>query len=500
MATRVVSRVTQGLVLVAAAVAAGPWLDDVLPGPAVLRAFLIAVLLVAARSGVSLLGRLAIKSWPIWPEFFATGLENELMMAGILVVASFVAWGVVAVTHTLYVNFVLVLFLALRGNAVVRLGEPPDDEVDPRLAGRLRRFCAELGIDNLATTVMPRTELQPGGVPTVNGASLRKSGGGRPLLLLTEWMQRMPPPVIDTAVAAAVVRARRSRVSQRVELVFAFGLILGAAAVWSHGLLRIVGVDRVGDPGFVPTIIALWSLAALAGTQVIAPIEHVASRRDVPRILDLTRDPETFVALTPATTTWRRGALRWLHPELDRSEAQELIDQWTRSRKVCLLFTDIVGSTELLDSLGDDAWDEVIFEHDRRLRRVFAARQGRVIDRAGDGYAVSFDDVGSAVLAAMEAQKALWDLEARPGQPVRVRIGCHTGEVIRREDVVIGREMHITARVCGLAEGGEILATEEVVDELKDVTRFTFGPMRREHLRGFADDHGVAQVCFAIDE
>jgi predicted ATPase len=123
------------------------------------------------------------------------------------------------------------------------------------------------------------------------------------------------------------------------------------------------------------------------------------------------------------------------------------------SGTVTLLFTDIEGSTRLLHELGD-RYGDVLAEHRRVLREVFARHGGVEVDTQGDAFFFAFPRAGEAVAAADEAQRALAD------GPVRVRMGVHTGEPGRTEEGYIGVDVHRAARIMGAGHGGQTLVSE----------------------------------------
>jgi class 3 adenylate cyclase len=123
------------------------------------------------------------------------------------------------------------------------------------------------------------------------------------------------------------------------------------------------------------------------------------------------------------------------------------------------MFTDIVKSTDLVGVIGDEAWEDLLTWHDQTLRSLFAAHGGEVAHHTGDGFFVAFEDPGSALRAAVAVQRALAEHRRAPV----VRIGVHAGEGTRRGQDFGGGEVHKAARIAGLAEGGEILATEETL-------------------------------------
>ena len=132
---------------------------------------------------------------------------------------------------------------------------------------------------------------------------------------------------------------------------------------------------------------------------------------------------------------------------------------------VTFLFTDIEGSTRLLQALGD-AFAEVLEEQRRLLRAAFDAHEGREVDTAGDAFFVAFDRARDAIGAAIAAQKALRDHPWADGHRPRVRMGIHTGEPIEAGGAYVGLDVHRAARICAAGHGGQVLvsrATHELV-------------------------------------
>jgi class 3 adenylate cyclase len=114
-----------------------------------------------------------------------------------------------------------------------------------------------------------------------------------------------------------------------------------------------------------------------------------------------------------------------------------------------LLFTDIVGSTELAAQLGDRRWRDLLDEHLELARREIERFRGKEIDTAGDGFLATFDSPGRAVRCAMAIQESAIPLG------LEIRAGVHTGEVeVRGSANVAGLAVHIAARVAALVGGG----------------------------------------------
>lgn len=127
---------------------------------------------------------------------------------------------------------------------------------------------------------------------------------------------------------------------------------------------------------------------------------------------------------------------------------------------VTFVFTDIEGSTRLLQELGDEAYGRVSGDHRRLVRETFGARGGREIDTQGDAFFFSFPRAGDAVAAAVDAQRALRDHAWPDGRELRVRMGLHTGEPHVGEEGYLGLDVVRAARISAAGHGGQILISE----------------------------------------
>jgi len=127
---------------------------------------------------------------------------------------------------------------------------------------------------------------------------------------------------------------------------------------------------------------------------------------------------------------------------------------------VTFLFSDIEGSTRLVQEVGPDVFRAVLEDHNRLLRGAFSAHGGVERGTQGDSFAVIFREGPAAVAAAVEAQRALaghaWPARAS----VRVRIGLHTGIGVAGGDDYVGVDIHRAARIAGLANGGQTLLSD----------------------------------------
>jgi class 3 adenylate cyclase/pimeloyl-ACP methyl ester carboxylesterase len=149
-----------------------------------------------------------------------------------------------------------------------------------------------------------------------------------------------------------------------------------------------------------------------------------------------------------------------------------------------VLFTDIVGSTESVSSIGDGAWRGTLDAHDRVVDRVVGRHGGRVIKQTGDGALIIFDLASRAMRAAVALREELGSLG------IVVRQGVHAGEVVARGDDVSGVAVHVASRVMSLAEPGEIL-TSAVVPMLIEGDNMVFVERASTSLRGLPGDRTI---------
>jgi class 3 adenylate cyclase len=142
-----------------------------------------------------------------------------------------------------------------------------------------------------------------------------------------------------------------------------------------------------------------------------------------------------------------------------------------------VLFTDIVGSTEMASALGDERWRDLLARHHTVVRAELARFRGREIDTAGDGFLAAFDGPARAVRCASAIISALGDLG------IQVRAGVHTGECAVMEGKLTGVAVHIGARVAALGAPGVVLVSSTVRD-LVAGSGIEFDDRGLHHLKG----------------
>ena len=127
---------------------------------------------------------------------------------------------------------------------------------------------------------------------------------------------------------------------------------------------------------------------------------------------------------------------------------------------VTFAFTDIEGSTKLLQELGDDGYAIVARDHRRIVREAFGGAGGEEVDTQGDAFFYSFVRARDALAAAVAAQRALREHAWPEGREVRVRMGLHTGEPQVGDEGYLGLDVVRAARIAGAGVGGQILISE----------------------------------------
>jgi class 3 adenylate cyclase len=142
---------------------------------------------------------------------------------------------------------------------------------------------------------------------------------------------------------------------------------------------------------------------------------------------------------------------------------------------VTLAFTDIEASTEMNERLGDRRWIDLLHWQDDAVREAVDHRGGTVVKSQGDGYMLAFGSASQALLCAHSIQA-----RTAPGyldQPVRVRIGVNSGEVIKDREDFFGHAVVVASRVAAHALGGETLATDLVAGLVAGDDRFASGTL-----------------------
>jgi predicted ATPase/class 3 adenylate cyclase len=162
---------------------------------------------------------------------------------------------------------------------------------------------------------------------------------------------------------------------------------------------------------------------------------------------------------------------------------------------VTFLFTDIVGSTQLTDSLGDEGAQEILRIHNGMVRAEVTRHGGSEVKAMGDGFMIAFRSPSSALDCAVAIQRSIAQHNHQhPAREFMVRMGLNAGEAIQEESDFFGTAVIVAARIAALAEGGEIL-TSEAVRQLSQGMRGMEYKLRGEfQLKGLRESYRIYEV------
>jgi class 3 adenylate cyclase len=163
---------------------------------------------------------------------------------------------------------------------------------------------------------------------------------------------------------------------------------------------------------------------------------------------------------------------------------------------VTILFSDIEGSTALNERLGDKRWMELLREHNAIVREKLKAHGGFEVKSEGDGFMLAFQSARRAIDCAIAIQQALAQRNEGADEPIRVRVGLHTGEAIKEGDDFFGKHVNLAARIAGQASGGGILVSSLLKDLADSGGDVVFDQGREVELKGLAGSHKVFAVAW----
>jgi adenylate cyclase len=177
-------------------------------------------------------------------------------------------------------------------------------------------------------------------------------------------------------------------------------------------------------------------------------------------------------------------------------QAWQALSEAQRRRRgsvdVAILFTDLVGFSDWALDAGDEAALEVLRQVGDVEQKAISSNKGAVVKRLGDGAMAVFGDAEQAVKAALESQRAISKIKVEGYQP-KQRAGVHRGTPRKVKGDFLGVDVNIAARVGDAAEGGEVLVSDSVRDQL-DGRRFKFGRERALDAPGAPADLTVSSV------
>jgi class 3 adenylate cyclase len=162
---------------------------------------------------------------------------------------------------------------------------------------------------------------------------------------------------------------------------------------------------------------------------------------------------------------------------------------------VTLVFSDMEGFTAMTERLGDRRAHAVIQRHHAIVREATTRHGGREVELQGDGFLLAFADPKRAARCAIAIQRALAvHNDAHPDEPIRVRIGLHTGEAIREAGRLFGLTVILAARVAAEAKGGQILASSALRERAQDAPDLGFSSEREVRLKGVSAPQTLYEI------
>jgi class 3 adenylate cyclase len=160
-----------------------------------------------------------------------------------------------------------------------------------------------------------------------------------------------------------------------------------------------------------------------------------------------------------------------------------------------ILVSDIVGSTQLAEKLGDQGWVEVLDRHNAIVRRHVEEHGGVEVKNQGDGFLIVFPSARGAVLAAIAIQRSIADFRHdNPDVTILLRLGLHTGEVVATGDDIFGQNVVVATRIADVCEPGGIVVSGLTRDLTASASDLGFEPGTDVDLKGISAPYRVHRV------
>jgi class 3 adenylate cyclase len=295
---------------------------------------------------------------------------------------------------------------------------------------------------------------------------------------------RRLPAQVEIAIAAANLKAARTALAELEQIVDSYKIGGLRATAFDATVQEMSGRIALAEND-VEAAIGSLRQARDGWRQVGAPHETAQARMLLG--LAFRRQGDVHAANTEFDAAL--ATFEQLGAKLDAARAQELLGRLQTRRT--FLFTDIVDSTKLLETLGNEKWKRLLARHDELLRERIVDAGGEVIKQTGDGFFAAFDSPRAAIAAAVSIQRALDAEIVAPD----VRIGAHTGGAFRTDGAGSdygGEGVHVAARIGAAAGAGEILISRETLDGVG--TAFRLSEPRTELLKGIEQPMDVVSV------
>src|SRR4051794_848637 len=301
---------------------------------------------------------------------------------------------------------------------------------------------------------------------------------------------RLLPARVEIAIAAGDVAAARNAVDAFSANVAEYpSPALVGNRQTALGRVLLAEGDAAGAARELRAAIKTWR-------EVGAPYEVARARAVLSRALGVLGDEDdSDFERSAALEEFRRLGAQVDVGVLEREQRDETDRRAVPgTTRMTFMFTDIVGSTNLAEAIGDDAWERVPRWHDETLRAAITDGGGAVVNTTGDGFFAAFGSARDAVATGIAIQRALLSGRDTVFVVPAVRIGLHTAEATVRGTDYSGKGVHVAARVGSLAGGGEILATAAVLAEAGEPDAMN---RRTEQIRGVAEPVEIASIAWS---
>ena len=178
-------------------------------------------------------------------------------------------------------------------------------------------------------------------------------------------------------------------------------------------------------------------------------------------------------------------------------EEPELRPHTAPDGTVTILFSDIEGFTQMTERLGDQRAQQVLRGHNDIVRHQVAAHGGFEVKSSGDGFMLAFSSARRAIQCSIAIQRAFAaHIDVHADEPIRVRIGLHTGELIREMEDFFGKNVIVASRIADQAQGGEILVSALLKELTESGGDIRFVRERGVELKGLAGVNRVYSVVW----
>jgi len=302
---------------------------------------------------------------------------------------------------------------------------------------------------------------------------------------------RLLPATVEVALAAGDQETARGAAAELEGIARAYGTsALEASAFCARGAVQLADGDGAAARHSLRRGYRLWQ-------EIDAPYESARARVLLAAAHQVEGDHEgAALELAAAKSAFER-----LGASLDLRQVSQLSSRWASTEgrippaartTRTFMFTDMIGSTKLVEAIGDEAWDHLLRWHDRTLRSLFGTHGGQEIDHAGDGFFVAFESSAQAIACAVAIQRTLADHRRAHGFAPFLRIGLHTATASHAAAEFRGKGVHEASRIATLAEAGEIVASEDTV--AGTVTDVPMSAPRLASLKGLSEPVRIVRI------